>query len=122
MADEREFPIRKIDSTDAYSSSGNQSRHKKRKKQKKKCPDDTSAYFSDLTLSAEHAHELLRKAHSPYRFCVYREGGDIFIDLVILDENGKIAKVIKNNITHAEFSGIINRIETLDGFLIDCTA
>jgi hypothetical protein len=56
------------------------------------------------------------------RFCIYRNNKDIFIDLVILDENNKITKTISRNITHQEFTETIKNIEELDGFIVDFEA
>jgi len=56
---------------------------------------------------------------SPYRFCVYQEDDDVFIDVVILGEDGKIKKIEKKNITDDEFSTWLNHIENGYGLLLD---
>jgi uncharacterized FlaG/YvyC family protein len=122
MANENNFFIRKIDSTDPYSGSGTQSRNKRRQKQKINRATETIDPFKELVLSAEHAHELLRRTNSPYRFSVYREAGEVYIDLVVVGARGKVEKVVRKSITPTEFSDMLNRIESLDGFLVDCTA
>ena len=36
-----------------------------------------------------------------------------------MDENNKITKTIRKNITHQEFTETIKNIEELDGFIVD---
>lgn len=97
-------------------------KYKKNKKKRRYRENKVKDHFEDLTQSAERIHKILKEKKSPYRFCIYRDDEDIFIDLVILDANGKIQKTIKKDITHQEFSKIILHIETLDGVLVDYKA
>jgi hypothetical protein len=75
--------------------------------------------FKNLAHAAERAHVVLSKGGSPYRFCVYRDGEEIFIDIVILDENGEAQSLVQKNITHDEFLTWIRHIEEGRGLLLD---
>jgi uncharacterized FlaG/YvyC family protein len=90
------------------------------KKRKNKIHEDEAKdHFEDLSLSADRINKILQAKKSLNRFCIYRNNKDIFIDLVILDENNKITKTIRRNITHQEFTETIKNIEELDGFIVD---
>src|SRR3989339_1246265 len=73
--------------------------------------DETKDHFLQLAKAAADSNALLIKKNSPYRFCVYRENQEIFIDIVLLDNNGKIASIKKKNITHEEFAKWLRHIE-----------
>ncbi len=81
--------------------------------------DEAGKHFESLRRSADLINEDLEKKNSWYRFYIYRESDDIFINLVRLDGNGEIVEVIRKNITHQEFSGLIKRLENGEGFIID---
>jgi hypothetical protein len=93
----------------------------KKGKQKHKHRDEVAAHFQQLCEAAELANDVLVKNNSPYRFCIYQEGEEIFIDVVIVDEDGKIKETKKENITHEEFSTWLNHIEQGNGFFFDIT-
>ncbi len=119
MDDEYDFHVENIEHTQGFG----ERRKRRKKKQKKKRPhEEAKDHFDDLAQCAEKAHQLLKAKNSPYRFCIYREQGEVFIDLVMLDEKDKIKTTMKRNITHQEFSEIIEHIETLDGLLVDYKA
>ena len=93
---------------------------KERKKRREKRPNDEAGrHFNSLVQAAERAHTFLSQVSSPYRFYVYREEGDVFIDLVVLDENHTTKQIIKKNITHQEFTIWLERIENGDGLFFD---
>ena len=57
----------------------------------------------------DRINKILQAKKSLNRFCIYRDNKDIFIDLVIMDENNKITKTIRRNITHQEFTETIKK-------------
>jgi hypothetical protein len=120
MRENYEFNIKKVNHT-LNSGDHDKSKRDMGRKKEKKSEDEVKDHFIELTEAAERIHKLLVEKNSLFRFCVYREQSDIFIDLVILNEKGKIEKTVKKNITHQEFSNIIKHIETLDGFIVDYT-
>ncbi len=95
---------------------------KKKDKQEHKHRDEAGDHFQQLSKAAELAHDVLVRNHSPYRFCVYQEGEEVFIDIVIVDDDGKIKETKKKNITHDEFTTWLNHIEQGNGFFFDITA
>jgi len=94
----------------------------KKGKQEHKQRDEAGNHFQQLSKAADLAHDVLVKSNSPYRFCVYQEGEEVFIDIVIVDDNGKIKETKKKNITHEEFSTWLNHIEQGNGLFFDTTA
>ncbi|EKD27021.1 MAG: hypothetical protein ACD_79C00923G0002 [uncultured bacterium] len=81
--------------------------------------DKVREHFFELSKLIEELHTKLVKANSPYRFCVYIEGDDIFMDIVILDESGKIKEIKKRNITFEEFEKIIEEITAGHGLYFE---
>ena len=90
-----------------------------KKRKNKAHEDEVKDHFEDLSLTADRINKILQAKISLNRFCIYRNNKDIFIDLVILDENNKITKTIRKNITHQEFTETIKNIEEFDGFIVD---
>ena len=121
MSDEFDLHIDKIDYTKNFNKQKKQNRKKPRKK-KQLTDEEVKDHFDELTKTAEYLHSQLEAKNSPYRFCVYREGSEIFIDIAVLKENGNVLETIRKNITHQEFSDLIDHIEKLDGLLIDLQA
>ena len=95
---------------------------KKKRKREQKQRDETGTHFQNLAEAAEIAHAALERSNSPYRFCVYQKEGEVFIDVVVVGEDGKVKEVRKKNITHGEFSTWLNHIEEGDGLCLDITA
>lgn len=93
----------------------------RKKKRERKKRDEAGKHFESLAQATERAHSLLVQTNSPYRFCVYKESGDVFIDLVVLDGLGKIENIIRKNITHQEFADWMERIEKGDGLFFNKT-
>ncbi len=120
MNDDYDYFINKIDRSDGF---GEKSKRKPQKKKKnKEHEDEVKDHFDELTQMAERINKILESKKSFNRFCIYRESAEIFIDLVILDEDKKTTRTIRRNITHQEFSETIKNIEELDGFIIDYEA
>jgi hypothetical protein len=92
---------------------------RRREEREPKQRDEARDHFEELSRIAELANIDLQKEGSPFRFNVYREGEEVFVDLVILDQDGGIKEIREKNITHQEFSDWISRIERGEGFLID---
>jgi len=92
---------------------------RKKKREQKEQGEEAGKHFKRLAKAAEDTHAVLVKNKAPYRFCVYEEDGEVFIDLVLLDENGKTKEVKKKNITHEEFLAWIEHIERGDGLILD---
>jgi hypothetical protein len=81
--------------------------------------DEAKDHFGQLARDAETANKVLVRKKSPYRFFVYREKDEVFIDVVVLDRNGRAQYVRKKNITHEEFQKMLQDIEDKEGLVID---
>ncbi len=93
---------------------------RKRKQKKKKHPTTVKGHFKDLSEMVDEAHKELENKNSPFRICVYQEGEDIYIDVVTIDESGKIEKVFKHNInTNDELEILLQHIKSGRGLILD---
>jgi len=84
--------------------------------------DEAGGHFESLKRSADLINEELERKGSRYRFYIYRESEDIFINLVRLGGNDEIVEVNKKNITHQEFTELMKRLENGEGFIIDSSS
>lgn len=122
MSDPFEIRIRKVEESSSFKDRGGHPQGKGKRSKEREDRGTPQNYFRELISLAERAHKVLEQKKSPFRFRVYRENDEIFIDIVILDESGSSDRVIKKKITHQEFSDIIKNLETLDGIIVDYTA
>jgi hypothetical protein len=76
-------------------------------------------YMHTITQAAKTSNELLAKKGSRYRFCVYEDKESLMIDLVLLDEAGKIIKEVRRNITNDDFDKLLSNISSIEGLLFD---
>ncbi len=86
---------------------------------KEELPDEAGKHFGSLKIAADQANNELEKRNSPYRFYIYQEEKDTFINLVRLDGNGNVAEVKRKNITHQEFADLIKHIQEGEGLFFD---
>ena len=117
--DEYTYNIKHIDMASGFSEFDSAEQKKNRKK--KRAPRVKS--FDNLEAvkkCAANANAVLENNKSPYRFQVYMLDNMAYIDLVILDEQNRVNRTVRKNITNEEFMKIIEQIENLDGFFIDC--
>ena len=117
MTDDYDFFIKRIDRSDGFGEK--RKREPQKKKKNKPHENEVKDHFEALTQASDRINKILQAKKSLNRFCIYRDNKDIFIDLVIMDENNKITKTIRRNITHQEFTETIKNIEELDGFIVD---
>ncbi len=95
---------------------------KKEQEEHKQHRDEAGDHFQQLSKAADLANETLEKDKSPYRFRIYQEEEEVFIDIVIVDDDGTIKEAKKTNITHEEFTTWLNHIEQGNGLFFDITA
>jgi len=84
-----------------------------RKKHKKK------KHFEELTKIVDEVHKELLVKESPFRLCIYQEGNDVFIDIVAMDDYGKISKVFKHDISHDELDDLVQHLKSGRGLVLD---
>jgi hypothetical protein len=124
MADDVDsFGVRQVDGAFAIKGLG-KPRHDRQKKGRHqqgsfKQPRD---YIHTIVKAAEASNEKLVKRNLPYRFTVYSEGDQVFIDLIVLDPGGKVISEKKKNISHQDFERLIEDVSQIEGLFFDRTA
>lgn len=94
----------------------------KKKKKRKKPFQEAKKHFDELTQIVEETHKELEINNSPFRLCVYQEDDDIFIDIVTIDDSGKITQVFKHDISHVELEALVHQIKSGRGLILDSDA
>lgn len=90
------------------------------KRQKKRGPfREARKHYDELIKIVDETHDQLEKNNSPFRICVYQEGEDVYIDIVAIDESGKIRQVFKHDISHVELEELIQHLKTGRGLILD---
>jgi uncharacterized FlaG/YvyC family protein len=89
--------------------------------QKEKQNDEAGDHFESLKETADLVNRELEQKNSSYRFYLYRENDDIYINLVRLDGDGNIVEVKRKNITHQEFTELLRQIQVGEGLFFDST-
>ena len=77
--------------------------------------------FPKLAKVTEETNRQLIESKSPYRFCIFRKNNQVWIDLVVLDENGDIIDTVKRNITHEDFNRVLKDVRLTEGLFYDET-
>lgn len=116
-----ELRVHETEGLGAFPDAGGQS-PRQRQAPRPPRPEEAKDHFQELTDAAALAHEKLSLRKSPYRFCVYRKGEEIFIDIVLLGPDGKIASLTPKNITHEDFRRLLREVENGEGLFFDRTA
>jgi hypothetical protein len=99
-----------------------QEQQKKEKQQQPNTPRQPKDFVRTIVKAADASNAKLMQQNLPYRFSVYSEGDEVFIDIVILDENGTIVSEKKKNISHQEFARLIEDVSQIEGLFIDSNA
>lgn len=94
-------------------------REKKHEHQQPRERKGTKDYFHALKTAAETSNAFLTKKGLPYRFHVYMENEEVFIDLVALDKQGNIIGEKRKNISHEDFQRSIEDVSQIEGLLFD---
>ncbi len=92
------------------------------KRKKKKRHKEAKKHLSELTQIVNETHKDLEENDSPFRLSIYQDGDDIFIDIVTIDESGKIDQVFKHDISHAELEDLVAHIKSGRGLILDADA
>ena len=119
------FDVHRIDPFRATEGLGLRVHYESGKKHEHRQPHerkDAKDYFHTLQTAAEKSNDFLLKKGLPYRFHVYMENEEVFIDLVRLDEKGVIIGEKRKNISHEDFQRMIEDVSQLEGLFFDGTA
>jgi hypothetical protein len=95
------------------------STYDRKKHKKRKYFLEAKKHLGELTKIVEEVHKELLVKESPFRLCVYQEGEDVFIDIVAMDNKGKISRVFKHDISHAELDDLIQHLKSGRGLMLD---
>lgn len=95
------------------------SAHGEKRKKKKKHREEAKKHFDELTQIVEQTHQELEAKNSPFRLCIYQEDDDIYIDIVAIDDAGKISQVFKHDISHSELENLVQHIKSGRGLILD---
>jgi hypothetical protein len=122
--DDDSYNVPPIDAFGPIQGLGRHGNEEKGKRQEHQPPlkKDAREYFHTLEKAAEGSNEYCAKKGLPYRFRVYLEDNDVFIDLVVLDTAGKIIEEKRKNISHEDFTRLIEDVTSIEGLFFDGTA
>ncbi len=121
--DQESFALNKIDAAGPIRGLGRHGNDEKEKRGHQPPPKkDAREYFHTLEKAAEKSNEYCAKKGLPYRFRVYLENNDVFIDVVVLDRDGNVIEEKRKNISHEDFARIIDDVTNIEGLFFDGTA
>ncbi len=124
MPDTDSFDIPNIGSSTGLSGLGapHHDRHKKGRQHPEQQSRNSKEYMRAIGKAAEASNEKLARLKLPYRFCMYLEGDDIFIDIVVLDKDGNIVAEQKKNLSKQDFDRLIEDVSQIEGLFVDRSA
>lgn len=124
MADLDSFDVHHIETSSALRGLGSphSDQHRKGRQHAEQQPKNSKEFLHTVAKAAEASNEKLVRLNLPYRFCVYNEGDDILIDIVILDKSGKIVSEKKKSISPQDFERLIEDVSQIEGLFVDRTA
>jgi len=95
--------------------------HRRQQHRHHEDPDEAKDHFEELEREAATLRYNLAREGSRYRYYVYRKGDRVLIDIVLLDDDGRIASVTTRDITHQPFCKWVQHIGAEEGLLLDKT-
>ncbi len=98
------------------------SSYDRKKHKKRKYFQEAKKHLGELTKIVDEVHKELLVKESPFRLCVYQEGEDVFIDIVTMDDTGKISQIFKHDISHTELDDLVQHLKTGRGLMLDADA
>lgn len=121
MADDLDsFDVQKIQQSAFVDKSDHPRDDRQRKEHQHQQPfKEAKDYLHTIAKAAEVSNAKLAAAHVPYRFCIYEENNEIFINVVCLDKNGTVVKTQKTNISHKDFERLIEDVSLIEGLFVD---
>lgn len=76
-------------------------------------------YFHPLSKAVDASNKRLAERNLPYRFKVFKRWGDVYIEMYVLDENGKVKEKQRKNISMGDFNRIIDDVAIIEGLFFD---
>ncbi|MBN1759513.1 MAG: hypothetical protein JW863_14385 [Chitinispirillaceae bacterium] len=90
-----------------------------KEQQQRRPPKKVRDYFHPLSKAVEVSNERLKERNLPYRFKVFKRWGEVYIELYLLDEQGKVKEKQRKNISHSDFNRIIEDVSMVEGLFFD---
>ena len=98
-------------------------RNPQKKEQRERQPrKKVQDFFHPLSKAVEASNKRLEERKLPYRFKVFKRWGEVFLDLFILDDKGKVKEKQRKNITRSDFNRIIEDVTRTAGLFFDSRA
>ncbi len=91
-------------------------------RQRENPPPTTLDRFEELARLTGAAHRALVKKDAKARYCIYRKGERVFIDVVTLNENGGIDTLTTKDITADSFDQWARHLGEQAGLVFDSQA
>ena len=122
--DQNPYDVTKIDASGPIQGLGRRGGEGKERKQGQSAAAKKGArrYFHALSKAVEASNGYCAKKGLPYRFRIYLKNNNLYIDLLVLDDNGNIIEEKRRNITEADFGRLIDDISNIAGLFFDGTA
>ena len=101
--------------------SGENQQQRQRPQNERRNPDRREAkdHFNELAQAAEVTHRLRDRKGRRCLYCVYREGDEVYVDIVVLDKQGRPASTKRRCITHEPYLKWLERIDEGEGMVLD---
>ena len=121
MPDLDSFGVQDIDPLRALKGLGapHSDKHKKGRQHPDRESKDSKEYMHTISKAAEASNEKLARLRLPYRFCVYIQDDELFIDIVVLDKNGAIIAEKKKSLSQQDFERLIEDVSQIEGLFVD---
>jgi hypothetical protein len=122
--EQNSYDVTKIDASGPIKGLGRHGSEGKERKQGRfaSAKKGTRRYFHTLSKAVERSNDYCAKKKLPYRFRVYQEHNNVFIDLLVLDSNGNVLEEKRKNVTEEDFSRLIDDVSNIAGLFFDGTA
>jgi hypothetical protein len=95
--------------------------HEHKEKHHPKLFKSNKEFFPTIAKAAEESNKVLWRGNKPYRFCIYKKGPDVYLAFMVLDDQGKVSRIVNKNIGNDDFERWIDDVAVIEGLLIDET-
>jgi len=94
-------------------------KNEEKKNHKKKLYFKAARNFHALSELVDDKHLNLLAEKSPLRLCVYQKEGDVFMDVIVINNTQKNSKYYNRTITHEGVDKLIRQIHNSRGLVVD---
>ncbi len=86
---------------------------------KRKSESGPARSFNKLSGMVEDTHQTLLKEDAPFRFCIYKDKEDVFMDVVAINKAENVKRVYSRSITYDRVPDLVRRIHSQMGLILD---